>query len=40
MGVCFHWGSAFGEHGGAIFLRAFEKKKLFGGIFVGVSSDM
>jgi hypothetical protein len=26
MGVCFHSGPAFREHGGAQFLRAFERK--------------
>jgi hypothetical protein len=28
MGVCFHSGPAFGKHGGALFLRYFEKKIL------------
>ena len=27
MGVCFHRGPAFGEHGGTLFFRAFEINK-------------
>jgi hypothetical protein len=29
MGVCFHRGPAFGEHGGTLFSRAFERKGNF-----------
>jgi hypothetical protein len=41
MGICFHMGLAFGEHGGGSFLRAFERKKfLLRGIFVWVLRKM
>jgi hypothetical protein len=29
MGVCFHSGPAFGKHGGALILWAFERKKSY-----------